>query len=120
MFSRKLDSLAWFAIVAVTLSLVGCGPPRAAPQNQQLIASLRTAISAQNSQWLAKNAELLEERRAAGEMSDEEYEAFQAIVDKAKAGQWEDAEQDVIAFQKAQRPTDEQVNQVTQRAQHAH
>jgi len=106
--------IAWLATVTLALLVVGCGPPQAAPQNRQLITSLRTAISARNSQWLERNAEVLEERRAAGNVSDEEYETFQAIIDEAKAGKWDDAEQDAIAFQKAQRPTDEEIDSVSE------
>ncbi len=116
MITRKLDLLTCFATLAVLLLVIGCGPPRAAPQNQRLIASLRTALSARSDEWLGKNAELLEERRAAGTLSDEEYETFQAIIDEAKAGKWEDAEQHVIAFQKAQKPTQQQIEGVSEHA----
>lgn len=105
--------IAWLATVTLALLVVGCGPPQAAPQNRQLITSLRTAISARNPQWLEKNAEVLEERRAAGNVSDDEYETFQAIIDEAKAGKWDDAEQEAIAFQKAQRPTREEIDRVS-------
>jgi len=117
MITKKFEVLTCCATVALLLLVVGCGPPRAAPQNQRLIASLRTAISARSSEWLEKNAAVLEERRAAGTMSDEECEAFQAIIDKAKAGKWEDAEEEVIALQKAQRPTREQIERVSKHAQ---
>ena len=113
MITGKLGRLACCATVAVSLSIAGCGPPRAAPEDQRLIASLRTAISAQSTEWLDKNAALLEERRAAGTMSDEAYETFKSIIETAKAGNWDDAEQQVIAFQKAQRPTREQIDSVT-------
>jgi len=106
--------IAWLATVTLALLVVGCGPPQAAPQNRQLITSLRTAISAQNPQWLEKNAEILEERRAAGNVSDDVYEAFQAIIDEAKAGKWDDAEQGAIAFQEAQRPTREEIERVSE------
>jgi len=109
--------IAWLATVTLALLVVGCGQPQAAPQNRQLITSLRTAISARNSEWLQKNAEVLEERRAAGNVSDDEYETFQAIIDKAKAGKWDDAEQDAIAFQKAQRPTREEIERVSKNVQ---
>jgi len=103
-------------VVALGICITGCGPPQAAPQNQQLISSLRTALSAQNTDWLEQNVKLLEERRTAGQVSDEELEAFQAIIEKARAGQWKEAEEDAIAFQKAQRPTREQIERVTKHA----
>ena len=118
MTTKKPEVLVtWLATVTLALLLVGCGRPQAAPHNQRLIASLRTAISARNSQWLEKNAEVLEERCAEGKVSDAELEAFQAIINKARAGQWEEAEREVLAFQKAQRPTQEQIDRVTKPAQ---
>jgi hypothetical protein len=102
------------------LTLVGCGPPQVKPNNLRLIASLRTALSAKNSEWLKQNVDLIEKRRAEGQMSDEEYAEFQAIVAKAKSGDWSGAERDAVAFQKAQRPTPEQVERVEQVTHHAH
>ncbi|MGE0610563.1 MAG: hypothetical protein AB7O62_25970 [Pirellulales bacterium] len=55
----------------------------------------------------------IETRRAEGQMPDAEYEAFQSIIAQAQAGQWVEAERASIAFQKAQRPTREQVERVT-------
>jgi len=101
-------------VMVVSLGMVGCSPPQASPKNLQLISSLRTALSAQNAQWLEQNAKIIEERREAGEVGDEEYETFQAIIAKAKAGQWEEAEKDALAFQKAQHPTQDQVERLRQ------
>ena len=89
--------------------LLGCGPPRVAPTNLRLTSSLRTAISARQTEWLEQNITAIEARKSAGEMSEAEYAAFQAIIAQAKAGQWEAAEKAVIRLQKAQRPTAEQV-----------
>jgi hypothetical protein len=102
--------------VGLLLTLVifsGCGRPQVAPKNLHLTASLRTALSAQNREWLDQNAEVISERHQSGEMSDEEYEAFQAILEEARAGNWREAEEEALALQKAQRPTDEQVEEVS-------
>jgi len=104
----------WIAGAMVGLSMIGCGPPQASsPDNQQLIGSLRTAISARNPEWLEENAKVLEERRTAGEVADAEYEEFQAIIAMAKEDRWEAAEREVIKFLKSQRPTQEQKERVT-------
>ena len=104
----------WIAGVMVGLSMIGCARPQASsPDNQQLIGSLRTAISARNPEWLEENAKVLEERRAGGEVADAEYEEFQAIIAMAKEGQWEAAEREVTRFLKSQRPTQEQIERVT-------
>lgn len=91
-------------VVCLTGMTLGCGKPQVAPHNLQLTASLRTALSAENPQWLAANKTKIEQRHAAGEMSQEEYEAFVAIIDTAESGDWDDAEWDALALQKAQRP----------------
>ena len=102
-------------LLAISLTLGGCGPPQVKPNNLRLIASLRTALSAKNTEWLQQNIDLIEQRRADGQMSDDEYEEFQAIIAKAKSGDWQGAERDSVDFQKAQRPTTEQIEQVTRR-----
>lgn len=98
------------AAVVLIVTFAGCGYPQAAPRNMRLITTLRTALSARNETWLQQNIEAIDERRQAGEMSEEEYDAFQAIIAQAKAGEWEKAERASVRFQKAQRPTQEQID----------
>ena len=105
----------WLGPLGVLLAILGCGRPQAMPQNRELIASLRTAVNTRNAEWLEKNAKTLEERRDAGRVSDAEYQEFQAIIAKARAGKWEEAERETIAFQKAQRPTHEEIERVSKR-----
>lgn len=107
------SAIASFLFVGATVSS-GCGRPQVEPENLHLIASLRTALSTRNVEWLEENARIIDERRASGKMSDTEYAEFQAILDDARAGDWAKAEQDALAFQKAQRPTDDQIAQVRQ------
>ena len=105
----------WLAIVSVAAAVTGCGRPQAASDNRQLIASLRTAVNTRNTEWLDKNAEIVEERRQAGQMGDAEYEEFQSIIAKARAGEWEEAEREVIKFEKAQRAIPEDMQRGTER-----
>jgi len=98
-------------LLAATV-LAGCGQPTVAPNNLRLTVTLRTAISARNADWLEKNSAQIAERYAAGQMSGDEFAAFEAIVVQARAGEWEDAERAVVDLQEAQRPTDEQVQRV--------
>ena len=92
-------------LVCLGLTAGGCGHPQASPENLHLIASLRTALSAENPEWLEQNAAIIQQRRGAGEVGEREYEAFQAIIQMAGQGKWDEAEQQAIAFQKAQRPS---------------
>lgn len=91
----------------IAASFIGCAKPQAGAENVELISSLRTAVSAQNPEWLDANVNVIDERHSGGHLSDSAHETFHAIIDKAKAGEWKEAEQDAIAFQKAQRPTGE-------------
>jgi len=96
-------------------AILGCGRPQAASENRQLIASLRTAVNTRNTEWLEKNAGIVEERREAGQMADAEYAEFQAIIADARAGNWEEAEREVIKFEKAQRPVSERTQGTPER-----
>lgn len=101
--------------VAILAAITACSRPQAAPQNRELITSLRTAVSARKTDWLELNVKKIEDRRAAGEVSDLEYEEFQKIIAMAREGNWEKAEREAVAFQKSQKPTPEEVQRVTQR-----
>lgn len=68
------------------------------------MASLRTATSTANMQWLDENAKQIEARRADGKMNAEVYAAIKAIIDKAKAGDWKEADADAFALLQAQKP----------------
>jgi hypothetical protein len=106
--------------IALVLSAVlaaGCGGPHAGAENVELISSLRTAASARNPEWLEANVKVIDERHVAGQISEVAYAAFRAIIEKAQAGQWREAERDAVAFQKAQRPTREQVERLRRHAQ---
>jgi hypothetical protein len=109
----RLNLALHLAAVAFLFLVAACGHPQTSPQNRPLFASLRTAVSAQNIQWLEQNAQLVEQRRAAGEISDDELAAFQAIIRLARNGEWEEAESRLIAWQKAQRPTTAEVQRVS-------
>ena len=111
--SLRQLSRVWFATALFALVVAGgCSYPVAEPINMELISSLRTALSARNEEWLKVNADIVEERHASGEMRDDEYAAFKGIIDQARAGQWVEAEKATLKFQRAQRPTREQIDEV--------
>ena len=97
--------------------LVGCGQAKIQPDNLRLTASLRTALSTKNNEWLQQNVDAIEARRTVGQMNDDEYDAFQGIIAQAKAGEWEAAERAAVRLQKAQRPTAEQLDRLPKVAQ---
>jgi hypothetical protein len=85
------------------LSVAGCNYyPQAQTNNRTLISSLRTSLSTEQPEWLEQNVVEIDKRFQAGELSQEEYDAFQSIIAKAKSGDWDGAEVDSVAFQRAQ------------------
>jgi hypothetical protein len=102
-----------FCVIAATL---GCGFPAVEPENLALITSLRTALSARNETWLQQNEDLVEKRYAAQEMGESSYHAFKQIIQQARSGEWKEAELESLKFQRAQRPTPEQIDRLPKRS----
>lgn len=106
-----------YGLLLALLVFVGCGQAKIQPDNLRLTASLRTALSTKNPEWLQQNVDAIEARRTVGQMNDDEYDAFQGIIAQAKAGEWEAAEHAAVRLQKAQRPTAEQLDKLPKIAQ---
>ncbi|OJW27892.1 MAG: hypothetical protein BGO49_05720 [Planctomycetales bacterium 71-10] len=102
-------------IAFLLLSAPGCGGTQVSGENRELIVSLATAVSTRESKWLDKNAALVEERRAAGKCSDAEYAAFKDIIAKAKAGEWDAAQEAAYALRDAQEPTADDLKHLAER-----
>ncbi|HTM54593.1 MAG TPA: hypothetical protein VL175_11225 [Pirellulales bacterium] len=95
---------ARMAVLSAVL-VAGCSQaPQVGPENYPLIESLRTAVSARNEDWLADNARLISERHQKGQLDDQQYAEFEAIIAQARTHDWSGAETRVIALAKAQRP----------------
>jgi hypothetical protein len=86
------------------ISAVGCTryPAVEDRDNVKLIAALRTACSAQDTEWLEKAVENIDARFDEGGMSDSSYKTFQAIIEQARAGEWRDAEMKAFKFLESQ------------------
>ena len=83
--------------------MIGCGrPPVVETANLPLVASLRTALSARNEQWLEGVSRAVDQRREAREMSDAEHAHFRELIDLGQQGKWEDAEHACLNFERAQ------------------
>lgn len=96
-------------LLMVGLLFAGCGYPQAAPENRELIAALRTACSAKNTEWLQATIDKIETRKASGEMSQPEYDALISIAATARSGDWQTAEYECFRMQSHQRPTTEEI-----------
>lgn len=95
----------YLTLIILAVFNVGCGYPPVAKNNLHLTMALRTAVSARNTEWLSLCREDIEKRQHAGEMSPAEFENFQRILKLADSQEWQAAEEQIVAWQKAQRPT---------------
>jgi hypothetical protein len=98
---RRLALASLLPVALVALGS-GCRPPAVEFENLHLVASLRTACSAQKTEWLEGVAKAVEARHAEGHMSDVEREHFVELIEIARRGEWEKADQQCLAFEKAQ------------------
>jgi hypothetical protein len=91
------------AFLACLLILAGCGAPSADErENRKAFEFLLTAVSLKNSKELDKDAKRIEERHAAGQLSDARYQELQEIIQKARAGNWAEAEKLAYEFREKQ------------------
>lgn len=109
--SRTIRGVAVASLLLAALT--GCGYPAVQPGNLRLTSSLRTALSARNEGWLKINEDQINDLHQRGEMRDDEHEAFRAIIEQARQGDWQGAERAALGLQRAQRPTAEQIEAVT-------
>jgi len=80
-------------VMALLLTLAGCGEPSVRElKNRRELEALLTAISLKNKKELDKDVKRIDDRHAAGELSDDGYKDLQEIVRKAQAGDWGGAE----------------------------
>jgi hypothetical protein len=102
-------------LAALLLAVSGCGGTQVSGENRDLVVSLATATNTRESRWIDKNAALVDERRAAGTLSDAEYAAFQEIIGKARAGDWDAAQDAAYALRDAQTPTADDIKHLAER-----
>jgi hypothetical protein len=77
-------------------------PPVVAITNLRYIQSLRTAVSSQRMDYVNKVDEALKSLKAQGELSEPEWTHFQMIIAKARAGDWQAADQACLKWEIAQ------------------
>jgi hypothetical protein len=88
------------AFVALASALVGCGGEPSAREvgNARAFEALLTAVSLKDKAELEKDARAIDERHAAGELSDARYGDLREIMEKARGGDWAAAEARAYAF----------------------
>lgn len=93
--------------------VVGCGRvQQIAPANRRVMQGLQTAVSSKKAEWLEATVNLIDEQRSKGEMSDAEYAALSAIVEKARKGDWAGAQNDAFTLSEGQQPTEEDLRNI--------
>jgi hypothetical protein len=82
------------------LAPCGCGgePSEREVKNARAFEALLTAVSLKNRKELEKDARVIDQRHAAGVLSDARYNDLRAIVEKARAGDWDAAEKRAYQF----------------------
>lgn len=92
-----------FLSLGLLLGITACSRPPAVEQDHlSLVASLRTALSARNAEWLAGVSRAVEQHRADGKMSSDVHAHFRQLIEQAQSGQWEAAERACLDFERAQ------------------
>ena len=81
-------------------TVAGCGgePSAREVKNARAFEALLSAVSLKNRKELEKDARLIEERHAAGELSEARHKDLRAIIEKARAGDWSAAEARAYEF----------------------
>lgn len=84
------------------LLLTGCGGPSAEErENRKAFEFLLTAVTLKNPKELDKDAKRIDYRHASGALSDARHGDLRAIVEKARSGDWGEAERMAYEFREA-------------------
>lgn len=104
-------------VVLATVVLVkswGSAPQISAP-NRKMLEAVQTAVSAKRLEWLEIVENQMTQKHAEGDVSDHEFHAIDAIITKARSGDWKGAQKDSFALSDGQRPTTDDLNQLKDR-----
>jgi hypothetical protein len=90
-------------IAGLILALGGCSgdPSERELKNRRELEALLTAVSLKDTKALDKDAGRIDARHASGELSDVPYRTLQAIIRKAREGDWAGAEKQAYQFREA-------------------
>ena len=87
-------------LLVLALATSGCSgePSDREIQNARAFEALLTAVSLKNEPEFKKDIERIDERHAAGELSEGNYQEIQKIVQKGRAKDWEGASKQAYEF----------------------
>ena len=94
---------ATLLVSALLIGTAGCGGEPAARElkNRQEFEMLLTAVSLRSPKQLETDASRIDDRHAAGELSDAPFADLNAIIALARSGRWDEAEKLAYAFREA-------------------
>jgi len=97
----KTVRLYWTIVPALALVACGCrGPTQEDRYNRRALDAILTAITMKSTDLLEESARRAKERFDEGHLTDQEYQGMEAIIDKARSGDWSGAEKDGYEFRK--------------------
>jgi hypothetical protein len=90
----------WALLAGLAAPLSGCGgePTPREVQNARAFEALLTAVSLKHEREVEQDAQLIDQRHAAGEISEEKYRQLGEILAKARAKDWAGAETRAYEF----------------------
>lgn len=87
------------ALAVLLLALSGCGGHTTEErENRKAFEMLLTAITLKNPKELEKDAKRIDERHAAGILSDARHRELTEMIERARAGDWGKAEEMAYIF----------------------
>ena len=95
-----IGAVALACSTPIIVRLLGCGkyPIASSVESYALMEGLYTACNTRNPEWLARAEKRVDRAVQEGSMSPAEQEAFQQIINWAKAGEWERAQKAAYKF----------------------
>ncbi len=94
---RRTSAPAWLLLALAPI--VGCGEPSDREiRNARAFEALLTAVSLRDAEELGRDARLIDERHASGELSDGAYREIRQVIERALAKDWGGAERRAYEF----------------------
>lgn len=102
--NRTRNTVLGGSLVAVlalgVLAMAGRAPTMEERENRKAVDAMLTAITLKNSRLLEESAKRAQARRTAGQITEEQLQGMEAVINKARAKDWTGAEKDGYEFRK--------------------
>ncbi len=87
-------------VIGLLLAIAGClgNPSDRELKNRRELEAILTAITIKDRKQLDRDACRIEARHNSGELSDASFKSLDAIIERARSGDWAGAEHDAYRF----------------------